>query len=448
MNETIFRKYDIRGIVDKEITDEVAVNIGKAFGTMMLREGRRTIAVGRDCRHSSERFRDDVVQGLISTGCNVVDVGMVPTPLLYFAIHHLEADGGVMITASHNPPEYNGFKLNRGTLSMFDEEILHVRDLILQGEFKRGEGFIREQDVIETYIKKIEGIIRLKRPLRLAVDAGNGMSGLVAPRLYRNLGCEVTEYFTEPDGDFPNHHPDPTEPENMTDLIAEIEKGGYDIGIGFDGDGDRVGIVDRDGTLLFGDQLVILLAREVLARLPGSTIIFDVKCSQNLVEDIARHAGKPLMWRTGHSFIKKKMAETGAPMAGEMSGHIFFNDRFFGFDDAVYAGARMMEIAAADNRSFMEMLSDLPRVYNTPEIKYPCSEAKKFQAVDKIAAEFRRSYDVIDIDGVRVDFGDGWGLVRASNTTPYIILRFEAKSPERLAEIREQVTKIVSKYAD
>ncbi len=447
MNETIFRKYDIRGIVDEDLTDEVVTDIGLAFGSLMRREGRKTMAVGRDCRLSSERFRDDIIRGLLSTGCNVIDIGVVPTPLLYFAIHHLETDGGVMITGSHNPPDYNGFKLCRGLMALFDREITGIRDIIVGRRFEDGEGFVREQGVLESYLEKVKRFIGLQRPLRVAVDAGNGVAGLVAPRLYRELGCELTELYTEPDGNFPNHHPDPTVPENMVDLIAEVKRGGYDIGIGFDGDGDRVGIVDRDGTLLFGDQLMVLLSREVLARLPGSTIIFDVKCSQNLVDDIRKHGGVPLMWRTGHSFIKTKMAESGAPLAGEMSGHLFFEDRFFGFDDATYAGARLMEIAAADDRSFGEMLSDLPPVYNTPEIKFPCAEEKKFAAVERVTEHFRGSHEVLDIDGARINFGDGWGLARASNTTPNIILRFEAQSPERLEEIQRLVTDVVAEHA-
>ncbi len=447
MKDTIFRKYDIRGIVDEDLNEEIVTNIGRAFGSLMRWEGRGTVAVGRDARLSSEDYRDALIRGLTSTGCNVVDVGMVPTPLLYFAIYHFETDGGMMITGSHNPPEYNGFKLCRGLMALFDKEITGIRDIIVEGRFESGEGFVRQVDVLEIYIEKIKEIIKLQRPLKVAVDAGNGVAGLVAPRLYRELGCEVTEFYTEPDGRFPNHHPDPTVPENMTELIDEIKKGGYDLGIGFDGDGDRIGIVDRDGTLLFGDQLMVLLSREVLARLPGSKIIFDVKCSQNLIDDIRRNGGEPVMWRTGHSFIKTKMKETGAPIAGEMSGHIFFSDRFFGFDDATYAGARLMEIASTGNKSFLEMLSDLPRVYNTPEIKYPCPEEKKFTAVDWITEHFRKTHEVIDIDGARVNFGDGWALARASNTTPFIILRFEAQSQARLEEIRESVTEVVKSYA-
>ncbi|HUX07580.1 MAG TPA: phosphomannomutase/phosphoglucomutase [Acidobacteriota bacterium] len=447
MKDTIFRKYDIRGIVDEDLNEEVVTNIGRAFGSLMRREGRTTIAVGRDARLSSEDYRDALIRGLTSTGCNVVDVGMVPTPLLYFAIHYLETDGGVMITGSHNPPEYNGFKLCRGLMALFDEEITGIRDIIVAGRFENGEGFVRQADVLETYIEKIKEIIKLQRPLKVAVDAGNGVAGLVAPRLYRELGCEVTEFYTEPDGNFPNHHPDPTVPEYMVDLITEIRKGGYDLGIGFDGDGDRLGIVDRDGTLLFGDQLMVLLSREVLSRLPGSKIIFDVKCSQNLVDDIRKHGGEPVMWRTGHSFIKTRMKETGAPIAGEMSGHIFFSDRFFGFDDATYAGARLMEIASTGDVSFLEMLSDLPQVYNTPEIKYPCPEEKKFAAVAQITEYFRKTHEVIDIDGARVNFGDGWALARASNTTPFIILRFEAHSEARLKQIRESVTQVVKSFA-
>lgn len=448
MKDTIFRKYDIRGIVDDDLTDDVVENIGRTFGTVMRREGRTTLAVGRDCRLSGDRFRDALVRGITSTGCDVIDVGVVATPLLYYAIYHLKVGGGVQITGSHNPPEYNGLKLCRGTMPLFDKEILGIRDIIRNGDFETGTGAVKKKDVVEDYIDEVKGIIELERPLNIVVDAGNGVAGPLAPRLYRYLGCKVKELYTKPDGNFPNHHPDPTVPEYMADLIAEVKKGGYDMGIGFDGDADRIGIIDADGTMLFGDQLMVLLSREVLARLPGSPIIFDVKCSQNLVDDISKHGGKPVMWKTGHSFIKTRMKEINAPIAGEMSGHLFFNDRFFGYDDATYAGARLMEIASADKRSFKEMLSDLPQVFNTPEIKFPIPEEKKFAVVDKITAHFRDKFDTIDIDGARVNFGDGWALARASNTTPYIILRFEAQSPERLKEIQKQVMEVVQRYAD
>ena len=448
MNDTIFRKYDIRGIVDEDLTDEVVENIGRAFGSKLKREGRNTHVIGHDCRNSSERFRDALIKGITSTGCDVINIGMVPTPVQYFAIQHFNADGGIMITGSHNPANYNGFKMCRGAMPLFDQEILEVRDMIKANDFETGQGKTRDEEIIETYISTIEDIIKLKRPLKIAVDAGNGVAGLVAPELYRRLGCEVKEMFTKPDGNFPNHHPDPTVKENLPQLIEEVSKGDYDFGIGFDGDGDRVGIINSDGSMLYGDQILNLLARELLSRKPGSPIIFDVKCSQNLVNDIKKHGGEPVMCKTGHSFIKEEMKKINAPIAGEMSGHIFFKDRFFGFDDATYAGARLLEIAAASDQNFVEMLSDLPQVYNTPEIKFPIPEEKKFDAVDKITAYFKGKHDTIDIDGARVDFGDGWALARASNTTPYIVLRFEAQSQERLEEIQKSFTEVVQSFAD
>jgi phosphomannomutase/phosphoglucomutase len=448
MNDTIFRKYDIRGIVDEDLTDEVVENIGRAFGSKLKREGRTTHVIGHDCRTSSERFRDALIKGLTGSGCDVINIGMVPTPVQYFAIQHFKADGGIMITGSHNPANYNGFKMCRGAMPLFDQEILEIRDMIKANDFETGEGQVRNEEIIETYINTIADIIKLKRPLKVIVDAGNGVAGLVAPELYRRLGCEVKEMFTKPDGSFPNHHPDPTVKENLPQLIEEIGKGGYDFGIGFDGDGDRIGIINSDGSMLYGDQILNVLARELLSRKPGSPIIFDVKCSQNLVNDIKKHGGEPVMCKTGHSFIKEEMKKINAPIAGEMSGHIFFNDRFFGFDDATYAGARLLEIAAASHQNFVEMLSDLPEVYNTPEIKFPIPEEKKFEAVDKITAYFKEKHDTIDIDGARVDFGDGWALARASNTTPYIILRFEAQSEERLEEIQKSFTEVVQSFAE
>jgi phosphomannomutase/phosphoglucomutase len=447
MNDTIFRKYDIRGIVDEDLTDELVRNIGRAFGTLMKREGLLNQVVGYDCRLSATRFRNALVEGITSAGCNVIDVGMVPTPLQYYAIYHLKADGGIMITGSHNPPNYNGLKMCRRQMPIFDQEIIGLRDMIKANDYETGQGEVTKVDVIDDYINELKGIIKLDRPLKVIVDAGNGVAGLVAPRLYRELGCEVKELFTEPDGTFPNHHPDPTHTDNLQELIAEIKKGDYDFGLGFDGDGDRVGVIDPSGEMLYGDELMVLLSRELLSRKPGSPIIFDVKCSQNLVDDIKKHGGEPVMWKTGHSFIKVKMKELDCPLAGEMSGHIFFEDRFFGYDDATYAGARLMEIAARSDKSFKEMLSDLPPVFNTPEIKFPIAEEKKFAAVDRIAEHFRSQYDTIDIDGIRVNFDDGWALARASNTTPYIVLRFEAQSEERLNEIQTLVMGVVEKLS-
>ena len=439
MNPEMFREYDIRGIAGRDMDDADVVLIGKGIGTYLLERGKRRITVGRDCRESSERYAEMLMRGLLATGCQVVDIGLCPTPVGYFSIRHLSADGGVMVTASHNPPEYNGFKVCSGTDSVFGGQLQEILTLIRDGRFRQGRGESQAYDILPPYRDYLRDTITLKHPLRVGVDAGNGTAGLTAVPLLKALGCEVFDLYCEPDGRFPNHEADPTVAANMRDLQTLVRANRLDVGFGFDGDGDRIGVVDHTGSLIYGDQLMIILAREVLSRKPGATFIAEVKCSQTLYDDISARGGRAIMWKTGHSLIKQKMKETGAALAGEMSGHIFFADRYLGYDDALYAASRLLEILAATGRRIPEVLADVPRTFTTPEIRVDCPDERKFSLVARITDHFRRHHDVIDIDGVRVRFGDGWGLVRASNTQPALVLRFEALSAERLEEIRREV---------
>lgn len=444
MNSNIFREYDIRGIADEEIRDEDVLLLGKGMGTYFGRENCSRIVVGRDCRLTSDRYRGLLTEGLLSTGCDVVDIGICPTPVFYFAIREMEMDGGMMITASHNPPEYNGFKICRGNDSLFGDQIRKLYRIIQAGDFTQGRGQITDRDPVPSYMDYLEKNIRIPRPLRVGVDAGNGTAGVVAVPLLKALGCEVHDLYCDMDGHFPNHESDPTVLENMRDLAALVRNNGLDLGIGYDGDGDRIGIVDEGGNILWGDQLMIIYAREILSRRPGVTIISEVKSSQVLYDDIERHGGKPVMWKTGHSLIKQKMKELGAALAGEMSGHMFFADRYFGYDDALYATCRLLEIVASAERPVSHLLTDLPPVYNTPEIRIPCPDDQKFSVVGEITEYFRQRRDVIDVDGVRVRFENGWGLVRASNTQPVLVLRFEAFSEKALADIRAEVEAVLN----
>ncbi len=439
MNPEMFREYDIRGIAGRDMDDADVALIGKGIGTYLLARGNRRITVGRDCRESSERYAEMVMQGLESTGCQVVDIGLCPTPVGYFSIRHLSAEGGVMVTASHNPPEYNGFKVCSGTDSVFGDQLQEILQLIRGGRFQKGPGGRETADILPPYLDYLRDTITLKHPLRVGVDAGNGTAGLTAVPLLKALGCEVFDLYCDPDGRFPNHEADPTVAANMQDLTALVRAKHLDVGFAFDGDGDRIGVVDHAGGLIYGDQLMIIFAREILSRKPGATFIAEVKCSQTLYDDISARGGQAVMWKTGHSLIKQKMKETGAALAGEMSGHIFFADRYLGYDDAVYAACRLLEILAATDRRIPDLLADVPRTFTTPEIRVACPDDRKFSLVARITDHFRRRNDVIDIDGVRVRFGDGWGLVRASNTQPALVLRFEALSAERLGEIRQQV---------
>lgn len=441
VNPHIFREYDIRGVVREDLTDEVVYNLGRAVGTYYRRHDVDRVSLGRDGRESSPHLRDILSRGLIETGCSVIDIGMVPTPLLYFSFFHLDVGGGVMITGSHNPPEYNGFKIGLGKTTIHGEEIQQIRRLMEADEYVSGEkGTIIEQHIIPAYQEAVLGTLQLgPHKRKVIVDAGNGMGGFVAVPLYRRMGFEVIGLYCEPDSRFPHHHPDPTVVENMQDLIARVPAERADLGIAFDGDADRIGVVDERGRIIWGDQLMIIFSREILSRRPGATVIGEVKCSQTLFDDIARHGGRPIMWKVGHSRIKAKIKEENAAIAGEMSGHIFFADRYFGYDDAIYAGARLLEILSHTDRPLSALLADVPPTVSTPEIRVECPDEKKFQVVEQLAAAFKKDHRVIDIDGARILFDGGWGLVRASNTQPALVLRFEAESEERLKEIRRLV---------
>jgi phosphomannomutase / phosphoglucomutase len=438
MNPQVFREYDIRGVVERDFDDDFVRDLGRAYATILHQTGKKTITIGRDCRLSSDRLRDRLLEGLLPAGINVVDVGVVPTPLLYFSMLHWKMDGGVMITGSHNAAEYNGFKLGVGPTTIYGAEIQRVREIIEKREFvaSGGAGKLTAHAVIPEYDEFILSRFRLKPGLKVAVDGGNGCGGAVAAPLMRKLGLDTIELYIEMDGRFPNHHPDPTVEDNMRDLIAAVTKNRAAIGIAYDGDADRVGAVDENGRIVWGDELMVVFSRAILKERPGAAIIGDVKSSQRLYDDIARHGGRAIMWKTGHSLIKAKLHDEHAALAGEMSGHMFFADRYYGFDDAIYASFRLLEIVSREGKGLAQILADLPKSSFTPEIRLDCPDDRKFEIVRRAAEFFRGKYDIIDIDGVRVNFGDGWGLVRASNTQPALVLRFEAKSPERLHEIR------------
>ena len=440
MNQNIFREYDIRGIVGEQLTDETVALLGKAIGTFFRKNGARRIAVGYDARESSPRFCELLTRGFNETGCDAVLIGRVPTPVLYHTVFTKSVDGGVMITGSHNPPDHNGFKICLGKQTLFGSQIHEIKRIALLNDFSNGAGTVESLEVLEDYIADIVSKIDLgRRKLKAVVDGGNGMGGVTAVPVYEKLGVELVKLFTEPDSNFPNHHPDPTVTENLQDCIAEVLESGADLGLAFDGDGDRIGLIDERGRIIWGDELMILLSREILKERPNATIIAEVKCSQNLFDDIQKHGGNPLMWKAGHSLIKAKMKETGAALAGEMSGHIFFADRFYGFDDATYAGARVLEILSKTDAKLSELLADLPETFSTPELRVECTDERKFEIVERIAAEFAATNEVITIDGARIIFENGWGLVRASNTQAILVLRFEADSEENLSKIREIV---------
>ncbi len=440
MNPEVFREYDIRGVVERDFDDEFLHSLGRAYATHLAAAGGRRICLGRDGRLSSPRLHDRLIEGLLAGGLEVLDVGLVPTPVLYFAIWHLAADGGVMITGSHNPPEFNGFKVCVGRETIHGGQIQRLRQIIEAGAYTSGPGRVSETDVLPAYLAGLREKIRVTRPLRVVLDAGNGTAGLVAPQAVREQGCQASEMFTDIDGRFPNHFPDPTVPANLEALRRRVVAEGASAGFAFDGDADRLGVVDERGGIIWGDELLILFGRDILSRHPGATIIGEVKCSQRLYADLAARGGRPIMWKAGHSLIKSKMRQEGALLAGEMSGHIFFSDRYFGFDDAVYACLRVLEIMAAAQQPLSALLADLPPSFATPEIRVDCPDHLKFEVVRRLTEGFRAAYPVVDIDGARIDFGGGaWGLVRASNTQPVLVLRFEAPSPERLEEVRSLV---------
>jgi phosphomannomutase/phosphoglucomutase len=435
----IFRQYDIRGIVDRDLTTEAAIAIGRAYASLLVSRGiNGTVAVGRDNRPSGGRLRDALVDGLTSAGASVVDIGVVPTPMLYWSLHHLPVVGGIQITGSHNPPEYNGFKLCVGHESLHGDGIAELRQLIERGHFTSGEGSVRSERITDRYVDDVVARTGpLKNRLKVVFDCGNGVGAVVSRDLFDRLGIDASYIFCESDGTFPNHHPDPTVVENLHDIIREVKARRADLGIAFDGDADRIGVVDARGEIVWGDHILILYARDVLARTgAGQPIIFDVKCSQALPHAIEAAGGTPVMWKTGHSLIKERMKQLNAPLAGEMSGHMFFAEGFYGHDDALYGAARLLRIVAASGMSVEEMLGDVPKFVSTPEIRVDCPDEIKFEIVQRAVDYFRAKYDVIDVDGVRVLFGDGWGLIRASNTQPVLVTRYEALTSQRLNEIQ------------
>lgn len=440
MNSSIFREYDIRGIAGKDLSADFARKLGRAyarFAEQKLQKKGLKLAVGRDCRVSGEEYATALIEGLSSTGAQVIYLGETTTPMTYFSLHHYKLDGAIMVTGSHNPPDYNGFKICVGKATLFGSDIQDIRTFM-----ERDEGPVsppkapERKDIFPDYLQFILGNLKVSRRLKIVIDSGNGAASDFAPTVFRKLGCEVVELFCKPDGTFPNHPADPTVESNLQDVIAAVKKHGADCGIAFDGDADRIGVVDEKGQILWGDELMVVFSRAVLEQHPGATIISEVKSSHRLYNDIKSRGGNGIMWKTGHSLIKAKMKETGAKLAGEMSGHIFFADRFFGFDDAIYAGARFLEILADSGGKASELLKGLPKSVNTPEIRVDCEDEKKWGIIDKIRTALGAKYRTNEIDGVRVEFGDAWGLVRASNTQPVIVMRFEAETNERLQEVR------------
>jgi len=446
-NPRIFREYDIRGVADRDLDDATVARIARAVGTLMQRRGKQRIGLGRDCRVSSDRIHSVMQRGLLESGLSLVDLGVVPTPLAYFSVHHFKLDGVVQITGSHNPPEDNGLKMMCGPDTLFGQDIQELRrlaeDNLSASATQSGE--LSHLDPLPPYVSHLRENLRLgpRRP-KVAIDAGNGAGGPTAVAVFNALELDIVPLLCEMDGRFPVHHPDPTQPENLTLLMETMKKEQCDLGIAFDGDADRIGVVDPSGEIIWGDKLLTLFARNVLKAHPGASILGEVKCSQTLYDDIERHGGRPIIWKTGHSLIKKKMKEEHALLAGEMSGHIFFADRYYGYDDAIYAGCRIVEILSHEGQSVSQLLSDLPKTFSTPELRVPCPDDKKFIVVEHVVAHYTQTHQVLGIDGARINFPDGWGLVRASNTQPVLVLRFEAWNEAALQTIRNDVEGFLS----
>lgn len=447
ISNNIFREYDIRGIADSDLADENVMLIGRAFATYMRAQGRQRLVLGRDLRLSSDRLRQALLEGMLSCGVHIIDIGVVPTPTQYFGIVHLQADGGVMITGSHNPREYNGFKMSTGLKhggqvsvgAIYGKDIQRLYQIIKDGKYATGKGTLETVDVVPDYLQAIKTRVTLHKKLKIVIDPGNGCGALFAPQFWRDMGCEVVCLYCEPDGRFPNHLPDPTVMKYIKDLRAKVVEVKADLGLGYDGDADRIGVIDNLGRPVFADKLVALFARDTLSRHPHAKIVFDVKCSQALPEFITAHGGVPVMWKTGHSLLKTKMKEEHAPLAGEMSGHIFIGDGYFGFDDAIFCSGRMMQILTASGKTMAQLHDEVPAFVATPEIRVETTDEEKFQIVADLVAHFKKSYQVVDIDGGRVLFGDGWGLVRASNTNAYLTLRFEGRTQAAVDEMKRMV---------
>ena len=443
MNPEVFREYDIRGVVDRDLNDDFVYHLGKAIGTYGRNKGVKTMTIGRDCRLTSEEYLNTITKGITSTGIDVIDIGLCATPMLYFSIRHLKTDGGVMVTGSHNPPEFNGFKICVGPDTIYGEEIQNLRKIMEESDYLSGQGSVSEQDITKAYHDYIFENVKVRDGLNVVLDAGNGVGGFFAMPLFERFKCTVTPLYCEMDGRFPHHFPDPTVEENLTELIHLVNEKKADVGIAYDGDADRIGIITDRGEIIWGDEILILFSRFILKENPGAAIIGEVKCSQNLYDDIEKNGGRAIMWKAGHSLIKGKMKEEKALLAGEMSGHMFFADRYYGYDDAIYASARLLEILSKSGKKLSEILSDVPKSFNTPEIRVDCPDNIKFQVVEKVKNYFQKDYEIIDIDGVRIKFDNGWGLVRASNTQPVLVLRFESSTKDGLNSIKSFVEKIV-----
>jgi len=442
----IFKAYDIRGIVGKTLTADIVRQIGHGLGSLARERGQTTIAIGRDGRLSGPELADALAEGICAAGVDVIDVGCVPTPVTYFAAHHLGCHSCVSVTGSHNPPDYNGLKMVIGGETLAGVTIQGLRQRIEAGNLSNGQGCVRQADVRSAYLERILSDVKLARPMKIVIDAGNGVGGGIAPELFKRLGCELTELFCEVDGNFPNHHPDPSKPENLQDVIAALKNTDAELGLAFDGDGDRLGVVTKDGEIIYPDRQLMLFAADVLARCPGQQIIYDVKCTRLLAPWIREHGGEPLMWMTGHALIKAKLKETGAPLAGEMSGHVFFKERWFGFDDGLYAGVRLLEILSRSANP-SAVLKALPNSSSTPELNIKMNEGEPFTLLDDLKrdARFEGARELITIDGLRVEYADGFGLARPSNTTPVVVLRFEADNPAALERIQADFRRVLNK---
>jgi phosphomannomutase/phosphoglucomutase len=445
LNPNIFREYDIRGVVADDLTPEVVYELGRGIGTFIRRKGAKKFTVGRDGRLTSERIANDLKSGLLTTGLELIDVGQVPTPVLYFSAAHLQTDGGIMVTGSHNPPEFNGIKMAYGKTSIHGAMIQEIRGLCERQDYEKSGANQSSYNILPDYVAWLTANLNLERKVRVGVDSGNGVGGMCGPDIFREIGAEVFDIYTEVDGRFPNHHPDPTVEKNLVALKKLVADNKLEVGVGFDGDADRLGAIDGSGKVIWGDMLMTLFARSILKNLPGAKVIADVKCSENFFADVRKHGGNPIMWKTGHALIKSKLWDEKAALAGEMSGHFFFADRFFGFDDGIYSAGRLLEIVSRLPHSLSQELSDLPQTFSTPEIRVDCPDEVKFDVVDKVKMSFKsRGLETIDLDGVRVNFGGGnWALVRASNTQPTLVLRIEAKSQDKLDSIQEDVSKVL-----
>jgi phosphomannomutase/phosphoglucomutase len=439
INPHVFREYDVRGVVGKDLNEDFVYNLGRAIGTYASAKRIKNMTVGRDCRLSSDTYRNFLINGLNAAGINTIDIGLCATPMLYFSIRHLRVGGGVMITGSHNPPEFNGFKICIGHSTIYGDNIQKLRKIMESGKYNKGRSSSRQKDVSKDYENYLFDRIKIKKKIKLVVDGGNGVGGHFALPLLKRYGCEIISINCEPDGNFPNHFPDPTVEENLTELIKLVRRHKADLGISFDGDADRLGVISDTGEIIWGDKLLLLFARQILKKNPGATIIGEVKCSQVLFDDIRKNSGKPIMWKAGHSLIKAKMKEEKALLGGEMSGHFFFADRYFGYDDAIYAMLRLLEILSRTEKKMSGLFSDVPKTFATPEIRVDCADDKKVEIVERIKKHFQNTPGIVEIDGIRIPFKDGWALVRSSNTQPVIVLRFEATSEKSLQQIRDEV---------